>query len=377
MSPQSMDSEVLKNIRRTNISVAQMVELQKDLDAIHGVSLGELILCLPGETFKSHCESLFKLIDLKIGSIGTYQLMLVNGSEMVDDSKLNNIFKVTSKFRVIPRSFTKMDGMETSFETEEIIVSTKDMSFDEYIKARQFHLLISIFYNQKIFYGFFKLVFEYGLNTGEFFYKIFDLFTNSPHFQSLNSDYIKETREELFDSEEEIYDFYMNDENYQQLVEGSRGANLLQKYTSLAHMEKSEFLITTIAEAAFLLNSEDEVYIEKNDNIKRYYTLAFKNIMGSKRMNEFPSDDFSYDIHSWVDSNKRLDDFNLPALKKIRFGISDSQYNLVETYFNRYGRDFQAFGKILTILWIGELLRKPISNASIPIPSKVVPLPAY
>ena len=61
-----------------------------------------------------------------------------------------------------------------------------------------------------------------------------------------------------------------------------------------------------------------------------------------------------------------------PAPRIVRFGTPDAQFDEVESYFDRFGRSPQAFGKIMTRLWIGDLLRKP-SFAEMSEPSCSVP----
>jgi len=159
MSVQSMTSEVLENIKRNNISIEQLTLAQKELELFNINSKSELILCLPGETYASHFDSLIKLMEMNLGQIITYQLMLVNGSEMTE-TDTRKAFGFQTKYRVLPRSISQLEGMDRAIEVEEIVVATKDLDFPDYLKARQLHLLVSIFYNGKIFSGFFVNLFR-------------------------------------------------------------------------------------------------------------------------------------------------------------------------------------------------------------------------
>ena len=122
MSVQSMTENVLKNIRRSNINVESMVKVQNKLKSIGSTTKSELILCLPGETLETHLESLVKLMNLRVDQVICYQLMLVNGSEMKTEYEMEGDPNLVTRWRVLPRSFSNIEGMTPSIEVEEIVV---------------------------------------------------------------------------------------------------------------------------------------------------------------------------------------------------------------------------------------------------------------
>ena len=61
MSVQSMDEQILKNIRRDNIKVDHMLALQPALKKAGLVTESEVILGLPGETYQTQIITLKKL----------------------------------------------------------------------------------------------------------------------------------------------------------------------------------------------------------------------------------------------------------------------------------------------------------------------------
>jgi coproporphyrinogen III oxidase-like Fe-S oxidoreductase len=108
MSVQSMTEGVLKNIKRRNISVNTMFNLQEQMVGSSQGTLSEVILCLPGETYQSHMKSLTELIRLGLNQINTYQLMLLHGSEMKLDDQTHNKHGYVKRYRILPRSFTEL-----------------------------------------------------------------------------------------------------------------------------------------------------------------------------------------------------------------------------------------------------------------------------
>ena len=57
-SVQSLDLDVLENIKRKNISPDELMELAKEAENVDANSYCELILGLPGETRDSHCRTM-------------------------------------------------------------------------------------------------------------------------------------------------------------------------------------------------------------------------------------------------------------------------------------------------------------------------------
>ena len=69
MSVQSMDDQVLKNIKRDNISKDVMLELAPVIKENNMNTVAEVILGLPGETYQSHLETIRKLISAKLDDV--------------------------------------------------------------------------------------------------------------------------------------------------------------------------------------------------------------------------------------------------------------------------------------------------------------------
>ena len=364
LSVQSMTDSVLEKIKRKNIKVGQLVGVQKTLQKEGVPSKSELIMCLPGETFETHVNSIIELIELEIDQISCYQLMLVHGSEIRMDEATRREYEFVPKFRILARNFSEIARIGRSFEIEEIVVATKDFSFEEYLKARQLHLLISIYYNNKGFKGFFKYVKECQVDIESFMHGILQAFVAETKFAGLLNGFLHETKEELFNSESELKRYYSNDENFRSLIQGASGANLLQKYTSLFYIEKSELLPEVIKSAIKSLLPADAEAHRKLDDIAKYYELAFSKFLDPDRKNIVSEGQFNYDIAGWHSSpNESLDEYRYGEKKTIMFETPEAQFELVEKYFKRYGRSVHGMGKIMTRLWIVDMHRVPIGSS--------------
>ena len=107
MSVQSMDPVVLKNIRRDNISLDQMMGLIPAIKEVGLSTMSECILGLPGETFQSHVDTLRNLVRAKIDNIQVFTCMMLPGSELATPEERKK-WNLETRFRILPRDFTKL-----------------------------------------------------------------------------------------------------------------------------------------------------------------------------------------------------------------------------------------------------------------------------
>lgn len=359
MSVQTLDKQVLGNIKRRNIAIEDMYEIQKNIVKKNKdqFSRSELILSLPGETLEAHVDSLVKLVELGIDIIYTYQLMMVNGSEisLKDESRIK--YNIKTKYRILPRSFTKNKEIGVVIETEEIATSTKDLSFDDYLTARKIHLMISVFYNSRVLRGFYKFIIESSVSIDDFLLELLKKSQEDSEVNELFEQFANETINELFDSEEEILEFASNEENYHDIVEGKFGSNLILKYTSLAYLNNMRNIVKIIKDTVRVFIKDD---LEKQNQLKdifRYYVLKYSNYLAPNRLSVIDHESFSYDIEAWMNSTFSIESFSVGSGIKFKFYTPKEQFNLVEGYLDRYGRNIQAFGKIMTILSVFDLQR--------------------
>ena len=80
-SIQSTDAEVLREIKRTNISLDAIVKMAKNATASHTGSFTEIILGLPTDTKEKHRKSVFDMLDAGIQDIRSFQFILLPGTE--------------------------------------------------------------------------------------------------------------------------------------------------------------------------------------------------------------------------------------------------------------------------------------------------------
>jgi len=226
---QTLTPRVLKNIGRMNIPLESYVNFQKKILYQRGdTSATELILSLPGETKKTFLKTLSQVINSGVQTIVVYTLMKLAGTPLATEEYAKK-FQYIVRHRVVPRQFSEIDGRKI-LDTEEVIIETKDMSFDDYFYLRGLCFVISVFFSSAELVPLKKLLLELNIDLFKWVLNIFKRLKKFPDINALYDDFMKETREELFESREELLKFYNRGKNFKDLLDGKKGDNLLRKY---------------------------------------------------------------------------------------------------------------------------------------------------
>ncbi|MEC9294024.1 MAG: radical SAM protein, partial [Chloroflexota bacterium] len=363
LSVQSMDDDVLDNIKRTNISLPDMMQIQSTLSANKLPSKSEIIVALPGETYETHIRSISKLVTAGVDTITAYTLMLLNGTDM-NTPQQRDQWGFIGKFRVLPRDFGKLANGKKVVEVEEVVAATKDLSFEDYVELRRLHLIISTIYNGKGYAGLFKFFRQSELDVFLLLEGMLQNFSRAPiTVRESVADFEKETRDELWDSEEDLRTFYSDDHNYDSLVSGDLGANLLQKYVAAFLLEASEDWLGytfTVANDIVEKHLGDDESMRKLENIERYSGARTRNIFVENRLDVIPAISLEYDVEAWImdENSKPIDEFQYQESQIVRFLFTREQYSMMEDYIQRFGNTHQGIGKILTKMNINSVWRK-------------------
>lgn len=244
MSAQSMTPQVLKNIKRKNLTPDQFEYLQQGLLATtegesevqKNLSSSGIIIGLPGETRQSFYDTVEKIMALGINGFIPYTLMVLKGTPLGDDI-YDQRSEYTVKHRIVPQQFGKYDG-QLVVDTEEVAVGTPTMTFDDYLECRSLCFFLQVVYGNDLFANHIQLL---RMHSCDVFQWILDIMKavrkDEGKLGRLFKSFYADTRDELWDSEEEIRTFFESEENYSALMDGKYGANLMSKYTFLSRME--------------------------------------------------------------------------------------------------------------------------------------------
>jgi radical SAM superfamily enzyme YgiQ (UPF0313 family) len=230
---QSLNDDVLRNIKRANIKLDTYEEVMIHIRGRGLRSNSDLIVGLPGETLKSHTEAIHTLIDAGTNQMHNLQLILLKGSEL-EMIETREKFHFDTRFRVLPKNFGVYGGKKV-LDVEELVVATDTMSFDDYIQTRKWHLTSSVFYNDSWYEDAVAFTQKFGVKRSEWFHAMLLALDSSegPVREFLDS-FVGETKGELFPTPEACVEFYTQEENFKKLLNGDIGDNLMYKYRAIA-----------------------------------------------------------------------------------------------------------------------------------------------
>ena len=135
LSVQSLDHDVLENIRRKNMEMNKLEEVFELCDQRNIPAYTELILGLPGETLDSWKRNFYHLYDLNQHTgITVFQAQLLENAEM--NLLQKKLFKITSQ--PVTDYFAGSYSVEHIEESIDVITGTKDMPTPVMLDAQIF-----------------------------------------------------------------------------------------------------------------------------------------------------------------------------------------------------------------------------------------------
>ena len=357
MATQSMDEQVLKNIKRKNIKIEAMIDINESLRKEGRATAGELIIPLPGESKESFVRGLNAMLNSNVSSVTIYTLMMLYGTEF-KDPRYREEFGYKSKFRIVPLNFGEYEGKKL-FDYEEVGIESNTLSFNDYLDLRGLALLVESLHNDKPYDEFFRYAKLFDIQPGTMLKFLYDNISKaSENINQIMNGFLEETKGELWDSEQDLLDYYQDDKNYEKLTKGEVGGNLIYKYKSKniieAGLEWADFfeeqLLKLIPETekspASLARIKSEI-----SEIAIFCKLKVDGLLDINADMKPIKKNFQYDILQWVDNgaSKRLDEYKLSKpLMDIYFEYTDDQVKIRDDLFKRYGTDINALSKIVT-----------------------------
>lgn len=301
---QSLDEDVLENIKRKNIRLDTYEDVQVYIRGRGLKSNSDLILGLPGESLKSHLNSMAQLINSGTHKLNNFQSMMLKGSEM-ETLAFRSKFTLTSKFRLLPKSFGIYND-QLVFESDEIVVNTETLTNEDYITARKYHFVVSLFWNESKFESLVRFLNSLGFSNWDFLEHIFDFIEgkNDKQFDDLFQQFLAETKSELFNTEEEMVNFYTKENNFNKLVKSELGDNLVYKYRAMGSFWYWDVVCKIAFEVAL------KMILTLNQRV--FLTSEFQNFLEEWR--DFTTFKFSFgtNVEELNGTYTRILEFNIP-----------------------------------------------------------------
>lgn len=249
---QSTDASVLDKVKRRNVSTDQMIQVGKYSEALGLNSFSEVILCLPGDTKKSHLKSILDLIDAGISIVRSHQLIMLPSSE-ISSKESREQYNIQTVFRVTTNTTSRYNLFGETFiapEIDEICVANNTMTFDDYLECRLFDLTTEIFYNDKITSEAIKLLKQHEISTSLFVMGLHNYVRNIPNkLSGVYEDFLRETRE-VWENKEELKEFLIQESVIDRYIAGELGNNEQLFYRDAArinHMDDIQEIAFNVA----------------------------------------------------------------------------------------------------------------------------------
>ena len=183
---------------------------------------------------------------------------------------LNINFK--TKFRILPRDFVTLSNGKRICEVEEVVISTKDMTFDEYVELRVLGFVLWMTNKGILYDPIIKFLNELGIDIFELFHKMVQRKETAPiPVSEMLERYSDATKGELYDSPKEIFDMIKNDKKYSDLVEGKGAINVMQFHHAAVLTECMDEWTDYVIKIAIDLLKENNQYSENTQ--KEFRTI--------------------------------------------------------------------------------------------------------
>lgn len=363
-SVQSTAPEVLKAIKRTNLPMADLLEVSQTREKDDASSLSEIILCLPGDSKAHHFKSVFDMIDAGVTLLRNHQFMLLKGTE-AESAPSRAQHQMRSAFRAQPRCFGTYElwGKEFSIvEIEEICIANSTMTYEDYQECRYLNLTIEIFLNDAIFYDVFRFVGRYGISRSAFIRRIHEtVMAEDGAVSKLYASYNAEEKKNLWHSREEFAKYISDPEIVKRYVVGELGSNEIYKHRVLAvfhHMKELHRIVYGVARELLgdKLDADPAMalYFKELSEFSQLRKTDFLNYeLAEKRT-------FHFDFVALAEKNFTLDPREAACSRGLEIEVlhSDYQQETIREWIQQHGTDVNGLGRLVSRAQVSQLYRQ-------------------
>lgn len=360
---QSLNPVVLRNIKRSNISLDTYTEIQREVQAQGMQAYGELILCMPGETRLSFMQAVRDLLETGVKRISAHQLMLLHGAPLSNPESRQQ-FGLRTRFRVVARDVGNYTGKPV-IETEEMVVETPDFSFDDYLDTRVFHLLLTIFYYEGNFEEAFQFAAQHGCTPYDLIVRLQNMHAQAPAgFRQVIDDFRRESQEELFPTREACVEWA--EAHFDEMVDGRLGGNLLSKYSMIGRFyvlhEALAFLEAGIAAAQ--AESAGSPRAELLTTVIDYMRSVMLHVPFAQCLATHPRWSSGFDVEAWRDEGytKDLEAYRYDESRCFDTQVEADRRKMLETRLSMFGEHPSGLGKFTRTMFARDLRRTLVSQ---------------
>jgi len=355
-SLQSTNEEVLKSIKRSNISTKAYQELIEHSNNSKGdqKSQSEIILGLPSDGKETHYESIRFGVDNNVNSLRMFQAIMLIGTEMAS-KEYREKYGLKTMFRTIPGCLGNYKIFEKDHsiaEIEEIIISSNTLSKKEYLECRIMNLFVETFYNNSIFEEIFEML--RALKISPFDCLLFMKENKELYSKKINEiieNFTFQTTEDLYETFEEANAYVLSPEIINKYVGGEMGVNELLLNRALL-FEEFDGICDLIFESTYSVIENKGIMTENIKNylsdLKRFITLRKKNPLN--KTDEIISESFNYDFEEIRKAKYEINPNSITKLEnsiKFSFFHEKKQIDHISNQVELYSNHAVGLGKLL------------------------------
>jgi hypothetical protein len=322
ISFQTTTPGVLKLTKRYSAPIKDAI-FNLDFARQNGIATAtELIFGLPGETLESMKEVINKTVSLNFDSIALGSLWLLRGAEL-NEPKCREAHRYRAQFMLGENAVT-VDGDFSSFEADEIVVSSKYFSYEEWVRFIQYQFLIQLM----VYFGYSRELLYFAIREGqvELTNILDELLDNKSKYPFLNqgvNDFSLKFTNNMFDSRSDLEKHFNSildnlDQNKEALVALSKNRMIYSFVIKLLFDDQDNRFLNEIRDAILNLykGSDLNLFREKSQAL---LDLSISSII-DPRLGFQPSKSFraEYDIPKWISEgySRPLSSYNLPGMQE-------------------------------------------------------------
>lgn len=330
VSVQSMDLDVLENIKRKNLDQHKIEDIFQLCDKNNIPVYTEIILGLPGETVATWKEGFWKLF-----RAGNHVGITILHAQMLENAEMNLLQKRLYKIESRP-VYDYMSGSYNFDELKEsvdVVISTKDMTTEEMLEAHAFSWFVNTFHINGLTTYISRFLFKQkNIDYKDFYENLYEFLKNDPWF-----------REER----DQIKKYYRN-----WMLNGSishpdisnievHGWNLVHRTTLNIHAENKYDYVFDLVDQ-FVMQQFSFAEITQLLDFQREFVIDYYKII------EYPIiKNYNYDFLGYL-----LEDLELNTDTTYKFDFLESKDITIERFLeNIYFSRRRNFGKA----WVTKL----------------------
>ena len=344
-SSQSMNEDVLKNIRRKNISDDQWEKSVSFCKERNIDTYGELMLPLPGETVDTYLKSVRYLLELGVDFINTNPLILLEGAEM-NIPKQRKDFQMITKWRLLENCYGVYDN-NPIIEYQEMVIGTKTFSEKDYFLCRPLSWLLQMSWNLRRHDILLRLLMSLDVNPADFLIEAIKNYSTAPKsVRNIFESFFKDAHDEFFSTKKELIDFYSNPEQLEILRNGGF-RKLNTYYSSLVSLKCNKEFIDYYETLALKMvgkkASAPANHVEMISNcctFMRQRYLTNDDLVGIEKGRDIEKKiTFEYDLLKWIQKAMSENLWNFSEKEKsfsYRFFMDSEQKTALKGHLSRY-----------------------------------------